>query len=51
MNGKKSTSDKWILNTIQGYSIEFSEKPQQYTSHEIRLNVAEKAGLGAEIID
>ena len=48
---QKLTSDKWILNTIQGYSIEFSEKPQQYKSHEIRLNAAEKAGLAVEIID
>ena len=46
---EKLTSDRWILNTIQGYSIEFSERPLQYKRHDIKLSAAEEAGLDTEI--
>ena len=47
---QKLTSDQWIIDTIKGYSIEFSDHPHQYQKpHEIKLSASEKAGLDSEI--
>ena len=46
------TSDKWILDTIRGYTIEFDCMPQQ-TEHErpnpVRMSKSEQLALDAEI--
>ena len=49
---EKLTSDQWILNSVQGFSIEFNDLPsQQFRPHEIKLSTNEKAGLDAEIVE
>ena len=49
---QKLTSDKWILNVIRGYCIEFSDIPMQHRMpHQIKLNSTEQAALDIEISD
>ncbi|CAC5383917.1 unnamed protein product [Mytilus coruscus] len=49
---KKLTSDKWILETIQGYRIEFWKEPFQYTSPKvIDFGKMQNAIVDDEVLD
>lgn len=49
-NWEKFTSDKWLLDTVSGCSIEFNELPQQpFPPREIQFNQHESKIIDAEI--
>ena len=50
-NWLQITSDKWILDTIRGYEIEFNETPyQENIPAPLRLNKSEQEALDNEIV-
>lgn len=47
---KTITHDRYILNAVKGYSLEFTSVPVQYSVRETKLNSAEAVALDRELL-